>query len=107
MMPSEAAIRAVLATLARATADARVPVVLRSRRPDQARDLARWLEAVHGSHRTVIASGTVRGLIEVRLPAQFRWRRAVDEEMMTTLAAIGSAPHLSGMTYDTTQTGAR
>lgn len=97
----------MLATLARATADARIPVVLRSRRPEQARALAHWLAAVHGSDRTVIASGTAHGIIEVRLPARFPWHRVVHEEMMTTLAAGASAAHLSGMTYATSNTGPR
>ena len=34
----------------------------------QAQDLARWLEQMHGSRRTVIASRTAPGDIELRLP---------------------------------------
>lgn len=64
---------AVLSTLARATADARIPVILRSRSTVQADALERWLLAVHGSRRTVIASRTLPALIEVRLPVRWMW----------------------------------
>ncbi len=73
MRYSEAAVTAVLATLVRATADARIPVVLRTRRASQATDLARWLERAHGGSRTVVPSVTLRGDIEVRLPRQMAW----------------------------------
>lgn len=72
-MATHAAVQAVLSTLVRATADERIPVVLRTRRPEQARDLARWLSRAHGSARTVIASHSEAGLIEVRLPSRFDW----------------------------------
>ena len=73
MRYSEAAVAAVLATLVRATADARVPVVLRTRRASQASDLACWLERAHGGARVVVPSATLRGDIEVRLPLQMVW----------------------------------
>lgn len=72
-MATHAAVQAVLSTLVRATADGRIPVVLRTRRAEQARDLARWLSRAHGSDRTVIASHSESGLIEVRLPSRFDW----------------------------------
>ena len=102
-----AAVHAVLATLARATVDSLTPVVVRTRRPQQARDLARWLARVHGSDRTVIASVTAPALIEVRLPARLDWRTVLHDEMMTALAAAGSATHLSSMSYHTSPAGTR
>jgi hypothetical protein len=87
-MMQNAAVHAVLATLARATVDSLTPVVVRTRRPQQARDLARWLARVHGSDRTVIASVTAPALIEVRLPARLDWHTVLfHDEMMTALAA--------------------
>jgi hypothetical protein len=72
-MGPTAAVRAVLATLVRATADARVPVVLRTQSVSQARELERWLARAHGSQRVVIASATASGVIEVRLPRRLVW----------------------------------
>ena len=106
-MMHDAAIHAVLATLARATVDSCTPVVLRTRQPQQARDLAGWLARVHGSDRTVIASVTEPALIEVRLPARLRWPTVLHDEMMTALAAAGSAAHLSAMAYHTSPAGTR
>lgn len=73
MQAPDAVVIAVLRTLVRATADARVPVVLRTRRPEQAQALAAWLNAAHGSGRLVIASACAPALIEVRLPARMQW----------------------------------
>ncbi len=66
-------ISAVLSTLLRATMDQGTPVVLRTRRPEQAQELARWLEQVHGSQRIVVPSVTADADIAVRLPARMRW----------------------------------
>ena len=73
MQAPDAVVTAVFRTLVRATADARVPVVLRCRRPEQAQALAAWLNAAHGSGRLVIASACAPALIEVRLPARMQW----------------------------------
>jgi len=100
MRYSEAVVAAVLATLIRATVDADVPVVLRTRRASQARDLACWLERVHGGTRTVVPSVTQRGDIEVRLPLQMAWPaveyRAGDGH--PPLATPPPVAHLSAMT---------
>lgn len=68
MTDQRADIAAVLSTLLRATTDARTAVVVRSSSERQAQDLARWLEQMHGSKRTVIASRTASADIELRLP---------------------------------------
>ncbi len=78
MQAPDAVVTAVLRTLVRATTDARVPVVLRSRRAGQAQRLAAWLTAAHGSRRIVIASTRTRAQIEVRLPVQMRWPERFD-----------------------------
>lgn len=106
MLPT-AAVRAVFVTLARATADARTPVVLRSRSADQARDLALWLSRVHGSQRTVIASATACGLIELRLPSRLDWQAVPHEELVRPLAALVADPHLSRMAHFTPPGGTR
>ncbi len=95
MRVSDAALTAVLRTLLRATADARVPVVLRSHRPGQAEALARWLSVAHGSRRVVIASATARAPITVRLPARVAW--PVCTEDLTGLARSVAGHHLSPM----------
>jgi hypothetical protein len=95
MHASDAALTAVLRTLVRATADARVPVVLRSHRPGQAEALARWLSAAHGSRRVVIASATARASITVRLPAHIAWPDCTED--LTGLARSVAGHHLSLM----------
>lgn len=72
-MAPAAAVHAVLSTLVRATIDGRIPVVLRTNDPEQARELGHWLMRTHGSERIVIASATASGLIEVRLPRHLDW----------------------------------
>jgi hypothetical protein len=106
-MHATATVRAVLTTLARATADGRTPVVLRTRSAGQARDLAHWLSRVHGSERTVIASGTVAGLIEVRLPVRLDWQTFAHEELVRPLAGIAPDPHLSRMHHFSSTSGTR
>ncbi len=106
-MHATATVRAVLSTLARATADGRTPVVLRTRKPGQARDLARWLARVHGSERIVIASATASGLIEVRLPLRVDWPAVPHEELVRPLAAVGPDPHLSRMAHFSSPGGTR
>jgi hypothetical protein len=106
-MHATAAVRAVLSTLARATADGRTPVVLRTRSAGQARDLARWLACVHGSERTVIASSSATGLIEVRLPTRLDWQVVPHEEFVMPLAAILPDPHLSPMAHFSSPGGTR
>jgi hypothetical protein len=99
MRYSEAVVSAVLATLLRATVDAGVPVVLRTRRAAQAHDLARWLERAHGSRRTVVLSARERGLIEVRLPARMVWPPVPSNLGRCPSALAGRDPvaHLSAM----------
>ncbi|MBC7844405.1 MAG: hypothetical protein H7099_18985 [Gemmatimonadaceae bacterium] len=107
-MSTHAAVRAVLATLVRATADRRIPVVLRTRRPQQARDLARWLARAHGSERIVIASATAAGLIEVRLPHRLEWPDpGTHEESIAALPAVASDAHLSRMAHPSSPGGIR
>ncbi len=77
MYHRQAVVTAVLTTLLRATVDERTPVVLRTRHPEQARELARWLASAHGSQRVVIPSQTASGQIEVRLPLRMIWPPAV------------------------------
>ena len=110
MRAHDAVVTAVLSTLLRATADARTPVVLRSRRAEQARDLAQWLEAAHGSARTVRMATAGPALIEVRLPARVVWPRVTPamqrhDESSATLAAAASAAHFSPMTHDPMSSG--
>jgi hypothetical protein len=75
--PPDAILSAVLTTLARATVDARVPVILHSRSLEQARALEHWLTAVHGSRRIVVTAAPrqrrTQTEIEVRLPARMAW----------------------------------
>ncbi len=78
MRNNQAALTAVLTTVLRATADATLPVVLRTGRIDQARDLAGWLERMHGSRRRVIASRHARGPIQLSLPSQVDWPERLD-----------------------------
>lgn len=105
-MRQNAILNAVLATVVRATADRRIPVVLRTRQPERARELARWLRAAHGSDRTVIASATARGLIEVRLPRRFDWPHlGAREELIAALAATASVTHLSSMAHSSSPGG--
>ena len=111
-MKTHAAVQAVLSTLVRATADRRIPVVLRTRRPEQARDLALWLARAHGSERTVIASHSATGLIEVRLPRRLDWPepyggQATDEESIAALPAVASGAHLSRMAHPSSPGGIR
>ena len=106
-MNATATVRAVLSTLARATADGRTPVVLRTSSAGQARHLARWLASVHGSERTVIASATMAGVIEVRLPTRLDWQVVPCEEFVMPLAAVRPAPHLSHMPHLTSPGGIR
>jgi hypothetical protein len=107
-MQEHAAIQAVLATLVRATADRRIPVVLRGRHPGQAQELARWLGRAHGSERTVIASETASGLIEVRLPRRLHWPDLrLHEESIAGLAAVTSLAHLSPMAHSSSPGGTR
>jgi hypothetical protein len=99
---------AVLATLVRATADARTPVVLRTRRPAQADELARWLTRAHGSRREVIAAPHGRGPIVVRLPARIDWPAIPpDEESIAALPAAAPAAHLSPMAHTSLPRGTR
>ncbi len=84
MYHRQAVISAVLTTLLRATVDERTPVVLRTRRADQARELALWLEAVHGSQRIVIPSQTASGQIEVRLPLRMVWPPLVASQVIAS-----------------------
>jgi hypothetical protein len=106
-MPPDAALAAVFATLLRATADPATPVLLRTRRPDAARALEQWLTRAHGSGRTVIASATGRGMIEVRLPARLRWTDLLHENTIADLAAAGSPAHYSPMAHHTSPAGSR
>jgi hypothetical protein len=112
MRGDDTVLTAVLSTLLQATADRRAAVVLRSRRSEQARELARWLARAHGSPRTVIASTAVRGEIEVRLPARVPWADvriawAKDEKMIAAMAAVATAEQLSSMTDRFPAAGAR
>jgi hypothetical protein len=96
MLQGPTVITAVLSTLVRATVDAQTPVVLRTRRVEQARELAQWLEQAHGSRRVVIPSATASGAIEVRLPARMTWPAPVrrGDSPSPPLASTGPAAHL-------------
>ena len=112
MQANDAVVTAVLTTLLRATVDPRTPVVLHARRVDQARELARWLEAAHGSARTVMLAPAGPGVIEVRLPARLIWPTVMsalrrDDESIAGLAAAPPAAHYSRMAYDPTSDGTR
>lgn len=92
MHQGPAVITAVLSTLLRATVDAQIPIVLRTRRVAQAHELAAWLAASHGSGRVVIPSVTASGAIEVRLPARMVWPRPVSEGERSRHASRQSPP---------------
>jgi hypothetical protein len=108
MHATHAAVMAVLSTLVRATADPRVTVTFRTASPGQARDLARWLAAAHGSPREVIASGAdVHGAeILLRLPRRMIWP-VPPEPPGRPLASRQAVGHLSGMNHHTPPAGAR
>ncbi len=110
MPVDDAVVTAVLTTLLRATADARTPVVLRSRREEQARELSRWLSAAHGSTRTVTLAMAGPAEIEVRLPARLVWPHVKPslrrhDESIAGLAAAAPATHYSPMAHDTMSDG--
>jgi hypothetical protein len=112
MRADDAVVTAVLATLLRATVDARTPVVLRSRRAAQARELSRWLAAAHGSARTVVIASAGPSVIEVRLPARLVWPRVTpalrrDDDSIAGLAAARPAAHYSPMAHDPMSDGTR
>ena len=117
MRADDAVVTAVLSTLLRATADARTPVVLRSRRVAQARELSRWLAAAHGSARTVVLASSAAPAespaeIEVRLPARIVWPSVMpalrrDDESVATLAAAPPAAHYSPMAHAPMSDGTR
>lgn len=77
MTSPDAVVTAVFRTLLRATADAGTTVVLRAGGAVQARAVAQWLEHMHGSRRTVIASRSGRADVELRLPARLAWQACV------------------------------
>lgn len=70
MTNMRADVAAVLSTLLRATADGRTPVVLRSGSERRAREVAQWLERMHGGRRIVFVSRTAPADIELRLPSR-------------------------------------
>jgi len=110
MQSSQAVVIAVLRTLVRATADERAQVVLRTRDPVRARALGGWLALAHGSSRTVLASPTARGDIEVRLPARMVWPVPIAVTAhQTDRGLAGDVPtfHLSGMSQPQTSHGPR
>ena len=112
MQADDAVVTAVLKTLLRATADARTPVVLRSRRVEQARELARWLAAAHGSARTVTLAAAGPAEIVVRLPARLVWPRVVPalrrhDESIAGLAANVPADQYSFMAHVPMSDGTR
>lgn len=95
MQPGPVVISAVLTTLLRATIDEGSPVVLRTRRPEQARELEHWLSQAHGSPRTVIRSVSATSEIEVRLPVRMRWPPPTGQA--AALAMHPPSLHLSAM----------
>jgi hypothetical protein len=112
MRADDAVVTAVLSTLLRATADARTPVVLRTRRLRQAYELAQWLAAAHGSARTVVLAPAGPAEIVVRLPVRLVWPRVTaalrrDDESIAGLAAARPAAHYSPMAHDPMSDGTR
>lgn len=110
MQSDDAVVTAVLTTLLRATADPRTPVILRSRRVQQARELSRWLTAAHGSPRTVLLANKGSAEIEVKLPARLVWPRVTTalrhrDQFRAGLAAAVPAAHYSPMAHDPTSDG--
>jgi len=110
MPSSQAIVTAVFRTLVRATVDERALVVLRTRDAVCARALGGWLALAHGSSRTVIASPTARGDVEVRLPKRMQWPQPVAVTGYQTgrgLAGVRPMVHLSGMPHPPTSHGPR
>jgi len=101
---------AVLRTLVRATVDEQALVVLRTRDAGCARALGGWLALAHGSTRTVIASPTARGDIEVRLPKRMQWPLPLTVTGQRTepgLAGVVPSFQRSGMSHPPTPHGPR
>jgi hypothetical protein len=109
MKNNQAVVTAVLTTVLRATADPSVPVVLRPGRTGQARDLAGWLERMHGSRRVVLVSPVAGGLIRVRLPSRIRWpdRSEVGLSGTGPLAHGGPPNHFTHMSIVPPPSGRR
>lgn len=110
MPSSQAVVTAVLRTLVRATVDERALVVLRTRDAVRARALGGWLALAHGSSRTVIASPTARGDIEVRLPARMTWPAPIavtGHQTGRSLAGVVPTFRLSDMSFPPTSHGPR
>jgi hypothetical protein len=104
MFENQATLSAVLATVLRATADARTPVVLRARGSSprahaQAAALADWLSRAHGSRREVRIGSRSDGLIQVRLPPRVDWPdpTALRSGLGSALASPAARGQFTGM----------